>query len=378
MVGTRGIPASYSGFETFVEEVSARLVERGHQVTVYCRRQHIPYARPFYRGARLVRLPTIRNKYLDTIVHTVLSCLHLLPRRHDIVMMCIAGNSPTAIIPRLAGKKVVLNVDGLDWQRDKWPGLAKRYIQLAEFLATKLPHAVVTDSRIVEGYYLRRFGARTTYIPYGTAERLLPPGGTLARLGLEPRKYILYVGRFVPENGIHHLVDAFARLDTDLKCVIVGDAPYMDAYIADLKRRARPNVIFPGYVLGDGYWELNSNAYAYAFTSGASGTHPALLEAMACGNCVIANDSPSNVETTGGHALFYRGRESGGADPADDLARQLRRVLADPALMRGYGERARRHIAAHYSWDRVTDAYEGLFARLLPPRSAETVEREGR
>lgn len=374
MVGTRGIPASYSGFETFVEELSVRLVERGHRVTVYCRRHHIPYARPVYRGVRLVRLPTIRNKYLDTIVHTILSCLHLLPRRHDLVMMCIAGNSPTAVIPRLAGVKVVLNVDGLDWQRDKWPRLAKRYLQLAEFLATKLPHAVVTDSRIVEEYYLRRFGARTTFIPYGTAERLLPPGETLARLELAPRKYVLYVGRLVPENCAHHLVDAFARLDTDVKCVVVGDAPYADAYIADLKRRAGPNVIFPGYVFGDGYWELNSNAYAYAFTSGASGTHPALLEALACGNCVIANDSPNNVETTGGHALFYNGRGSdrGGADgagmrPADDLARQLRLVLADPALARDYGRRARRHIAAHYSWDRVTDEYEALFARLRSP-----------
>src|SRR5205085_7873354 len=195
MVGTRGIPASYSGFETFVEEASVRLVERGHQVTVYCRSHHVGYDRPFYRGVRLVRLPTIRHKYLDTIVHTTLSCLHLLPRRYDIAMMCIAANSPTAAIPRLAGVKVVLNVDGLDWQREKWPGPAKRYIQLAEYLATKLPHAVVTDARSVERYYRERFGARTTCIPYGAGAQRRPPGETLARLGLEPRRYVLYVGR---------------------------------------------------------------------------------------------------------------------------------------------------------------------------------------
>ena len=364
MVGTRGVPASYSGFETCVEEVGARLVERGHEVTVYCRSHHVRYDAPTYRGMRLVKLPTIPNKYLDTIAHTALSCLHLLPRRCDVAMMFIVGNSPLALVPRLAGKRVALNVDGLDWQREKWPPAAKRYLRLAERLATRLPHAVVTDSRVIEGYYLERYGLRTRYIPYGTAERLLPPDGTLERLGLEPRKYVLYVGRLVPENCIHHLVDAFARLDTDLKCVVVGDAPYVDDYIADLKRRAGPNVIFPGYLFGDGYWELNSNAYAYAFPKEASGTHPALLEAMACGNCVIANDTPSNLETGGDAILFYRG-DAG----ADDLARQLRAVLASPDLVAEYGRRARRRVFERYSWERVTDDYEALFRELLVPRA---------
>lgn len=363
MVGTRGIPASYSGFETCVEEVSARLVQRGHQVTVYCRSHHIAYPEPTYRGIRLVKLPTIRNKYLDTLVHTTLSCLHLAPRRCDVVLICIAGNSPAALIPRLAGKRVALHVDGLDWQREKWPPLAKRYIQGAEFLATKLPHAVVTDSHVIERHYREQYGRHTHFIPYGTAERLLPANGTLATLGLEPRKYVLYVGRLVPENCAHHLVDAFSQLATDFKCVVVGDAPYADDYIAALKRRAGPNVVFPGYVFGDGYWELNSNAYAYAFTSKASGTHPALLEAMACGNCVITHDTPTNREATGGATLRYDGTVG-----AVDLARQLRLVLQQPELVADYGARARQHIAAHYSWDRVTDDYELLFQALLRAR----------
>ncbi|MGN6674336.1 MAG: glycosyltransferase, partial [Thermomicrobiales bacterium] len=292
--------------------------------------------------------------------HTTLSCLHLLPRRFDVVLMCIAGNGPVAILPRLGGKKVVLNVDGLDWEREKWPGIAKRYIQFAEFLATKFPHVVVTDSRTVERYYQRRFGARAEYIAYGAEAKRLPPGDTLARLGLEPGRYVLYVGRLVPENCAHHLVDAFARLDTDLKCVIVGDAPYAAEYIASLKARAGANVILPGYVFGDGYWELNSNAYAYAFTSGASGTHPALLEAMAVGNCVVVHAIPTNMETVGDAALPYDGT-LGGAD----LAVQLHRVIADPALARAYGERAARRVATHYSWDHITDQYEALFGRLL-------------
>lgn len=363
MVGTRGIPASYSGFETCVEELSARLVERGHQITVYCRSHHITYPGDSYRGARLVKLPTIRNKYLDTIVHTTLSCLHLLFDRHDVVMMFIAGNGPVAILPRLAGMPVALNVDGLDWQRDKWPGPAKRYIQLAEWLATKFPHAVVTDSRAVQRYYRQRFGLQTTCIAYGASARFLPPGEALARLGLEPGHYILYVGRLVPENCADHLIDAFAALGDDLppgmKAVIVGDAPYATDHIAALRARAGDNVILPGYIFGEGYWELLSNAHAYAFTSAASGTHPALLEAMAAGNCVIANAIPTNAEV-GGEAILYYDGERGGAG----LVTQLRRIFDEPALRDDYGARAAQRVAERYNWDEITEQYLDLFRNL--------------
>jgi glycosyltransferase involved in cell wall biosynthesis len=368
MVGTRGIPASYSGFETCVEELSARLVARGHRVTVYCRRHHITHPGDRYRGARLVKLPTIRNKYLDTIVHTALSCLHLLAHRHDMVMMFIAGNAPVALIPRLAGMPVALNVDGLDWQREKWPGPAKRYIQFAEWVATKFPHAVVTDSRAVEAYYRRRYGVATTCIAYGASSAHLPPGPTLARLGLEPGRYVLYVGRLVPENCADHLADAFAALADDLppgmKAVIVGDAPYAADYIAALRARAGERVVLPGYIFGDGYWELVGNAYAYAFTSGASGTHPALLEAMAGGNCVLAHDTPTNRETGGDAILYYDGARGAAA-----LAEGLRRLFADPALVDEYGARAAERAADRYDWDRITDEYEALFRRLAGGRS---------
>lgn len=370
MVGTRGVPASYSGFETFVEELGSRLVERQHRVTVYCRRHHIRYLGRSYRGMRLVSLPTVRNKYLDTIVHTTLSCLHLLPHPYDVVLLCIAGNSPAAFIPRLAGKRVALNVDGLDWTREKWPGPAKRYLRFAEWLATKSADTVVTDSRAVASYYRTDHRAEVCYIPYGTAARRMPPGETLARLGLEPGRYLLYVGRLVPENCAHHLVEAFGRLrpgvdmDPGMKCVVVGDAPYVDDYIADLKGRAGPNVVFPGYIFGDGYWELNCHAAAYVFPSQASGMHPALLEALACGNCVIVADTPTNLETAGDGALPYDHR--GGAAT---LVERLRGVLNDAATRAAWGARARAHVAARYSWERTTDAYEDLFHQLIAPRA---------
>ena len=233
-----------------MEELGSRLAQRGHEVTVYCRSHHIKYGERTYKGMQLVKLPTIPNKYLDTIVHTFVSMVHASLHRHDIAMTFIAGNSLACWIPRLAGIKVVLNVDGLDWKREKWPTFAKKYIQFAEYLATVLPHEVVTDSRRVQDYYRDRFKRDSVYIAYGADVETLPPGPFLKRYGLEPGGYVLFVGRLVPENCAHHLVEAFQRLDTELKCVIVGDAPYAEDYIAELRDVDDPRIVFTGYLYG--------------------------------------------------------------------------------------------------------------------------------
>lgn len=360
LIGTRGIPANYGGFETCAEELSARLAARGHDVTVYCRTHHISYAGSHYRGVRLVRLPTIANKYLDTILHTALSSLHALNKRYDIVLMFIAGNSPVSFLPRLVGQQVALNVDGLDWKRQKWPPLAKKYIQFAEWLATKMPNAVVTDSRRVQEYYRERWNAATTYIAYGADVVAAPPGKYLAQFGLEPRNYILFVGRLVPENCVHHLVAAFKELDTEMRCVIVGDAPYAAEYIHELRATAGPNVIFTGYLFGEGYRELSSHAYAFVETSEVGGTHPALLEAMAFGNVVVVNDTRENLETIGDAGCMYRGNAGAG-----DLARVLRELISDPTRAEEFRCKARDRVNHHFTWDAVTDEYEALFARLM-------------
>lgn len=360
MLGTRGVPASYSGFETCVEQLGSRLVERGHEVTVYARKHHITYDEPTYRGMRLVKLGTIPNKYLDTIVHTFLSSVHGLFQGYDIALYFIAGNSPVAWIPRLAGQKSIINVDGLDWKREKWPELAKKYIRFAERLSGKTANAVVTDSRVVQQYYLDVYGIPSTYIAYGAELPKRPPGPTLARLGLEPRKYVLYVGRLVPENCAHHLVEAWQGLDTDMKCVIVGDAPYADAYKAQLRATQDPRIIMPGYIFGEGYWELASNAYAFVLTSGVGGTHPALVESMAFGNCVVVHDTPENRETIGDAGLVYDGSRGG-----EGLRPVLQRLLDDPALVEVYRKKAAARAAAKFSWDAVTDAYEALFYDVL-------------
>jgi len=377
LLGTRGIPASYSGFETCVEQLGQRLVQRGHQVAVYCRFHHITYQGTCYKGMRLVKLPTIANKYLDTIAHSLISSLHALIQHYDIALYFIAGNSLVTWIPRLVGTKTILNVDGLDWKREKWPTLAKKYIQFAEYLATKLPNVYVTDSHVVQGYYRDHFGSEPPYIPYGSEVEVVPPGETLARLGLEPGKYVLFVGRLVPENCAHHLVEAFAGLDTDLKCVIVGGAAYAEDYITSLKARAQGDarIIFTGYVFGKGYCELGSNAYIFVETSGAGGTHPALIEAMAFGNCVVVHNTPENLETVGEAGLAYDG-EIG----ADSLRCVLQRLLMQPELVEKYRQRARQRAGICYTWEAVTDAYERLFyqmcGRPLPERLLQPLASE--
>ena len=362
ILGTRGVPASYSGFETCVEQLGQRLVERGHEVTVYCRSHHITYEGNHYKGMRLIKLPTIANKYFDTIVHSFISSLHILPQRYDIALYFIAGNSPVTWIPRLVGTKTILNVDGLDWKREKWPTLAKKYIQFAEYLATKLPNQYLTDSNVVQAYYREQYNSEPPYIPYGSEVELLPPAETLAKYGLEKGKYILFVGRLVPENCVHHIVDAFRQLDTDLKCVIVGDAAYAQDYISDLKASAMDDsrIIFTGYVFGKGYHELGSNASIFVESSGVGGTHPALIEAMAFGSCVVTHSTPENLETIGEAGFYYDGKVG-----ANSLRDVLQRLLDDPAIVEKYSRLAQQRARTHYTWTAVTDAYESLFEQIM-------------
>lgn len=357
-VGTRGVPATYSGFETFVENLGARLAARGHAVTVYCRRHHYRDRLPVYRGMRLEYVGGIATKHLDTISHTFLSCLSTLSRRYDVVVMCISGNSPMAILPRAAGAKVVLNVDGSDWRRRKWGRVARAYIRASEWLATRLPHATVTDSEVMQRYYRERFGVETTCIAYGASLPRPDSLDILTRLGLRHRGYFLLVGRLVPENCAHHLIDAYERLQTDLRCVVVGDAPYARKYIADLKRRG-PRIIFPGYVFGQGYGELMHHAYAVVLCSEVGGTHPVLIEAMAAGNCVVVNDTPANLEVVGDAGIPYPGVQG-----ADGLYQVLRALLDDTDTVESYRSLAQQRARTRYSWEAVTDQYERLFLRL--------------
>lgn len=369
ILGTRGIPASYSGFETAVEQLTARLTARGHEVTVYCRPHVVDRALSTYKGARLVHLRTVQNKYLDTFVHTFFSALHAARQtKPDVALFFIAGNSPLCLITRWASIPAVINVDGLDSDRRKWPALAKAYLRFAESTAPRWADLAFTDSHAVADIYERRYRQRIGVVPYGVEDPGHTGTETLERLGLEPRRYILFVGRLEPENNPHVLVEAFSRISQErargMKLVIVGGAPYAGEYIRQVWRSADPRVVFPGYVFGRGYWELQHHAYVFCAPTEVGGTHPVILEAMAAGNCVLVNDHRPNAETVGDAGIYFSG--PGGVD---DLTRQLERLLDAPELVEQYRGRALQR-AREYSWDAVTDQYERLLESVLADQLA--------
>lgn len=356
MLGTRGIPASYSGFETAVENISVRLAERGHDVTVYCRPHMIDYRGDTYKGVKLVRLPTIRNKFLDTFVHTLLCTLHMsFKNRCDVGLYFIAGNSPFALLSRLLGIPSLINVDGLDSHRQKWNALAKKYIQFAEWFSPIAANRTISDSRVIQEYYRHRFHQDSDFVPYGAEPMESAGTSELERLDLRPNEYILFVGRLVPENCAHVLIEAFEQLDTDKKLVIVGDAPYAEEYIARLKSTNDPRIIFTGYLFGDGYDQLRFHSYIFAIPTEVGGTHPVILEAMAAGACVVVNDHPPNLEVIGDAGASFSGRRG-----AADLRDRLKELLADPEKAADLGRKAKERIRQEYSWERVTDIYEQL------------------
>ncbi|MBV9466786.1 MAG: glycosyltransferase [Solirubrobacterales bacterium] len=367
ILGTRGIPASYSGFETAVEQLALRLSARGHEVVVYCRPHVVDARLKRYKGAQLVHLHTVRNKYLDTFVHTLLSAVHTaLVTKPDVALFFIAGNSPLCTITRWASIPAVINVDGLDSDRRKWPALAKAYLRLAESRAPRWADRAITDSHAVADVFERRYGQRIGVVPYGVHDPGFDGTETLTRLGLEPRKYILFVGRLEPENNPHLLVEAFSRIAgaraRGMKLAIVGGAPYAGEYIRHVWRTADPRVVFPGYVFGRGYWELQRHAYLFCAPTEVGGTHPVILEAMAAGNCVLVNDHPPNAETVGDAGIYFSGR-----DGVTALVAQLERLLGDPELVAEYRSRALAR-AQRYSWEVVADQYEELLAGVCKDR----------
>lgn len=356
ILGIRGVPANYGGFETFAEELGKRLVERGHEVTVYGRNRSVPRGMREYLGMRIVRLPAPPSKYLETVIHTLYSAFHVLTKRYDLVYVCNAANVPAAILLRLFGRRVALNVDGLEWKRRKWSRIGRTYYRLCASLAARLPIHVVTDAHVIQRYYAEVLGRATDYFPYGTDLELVPDNGTLERFGLEAGRYVLYVSRLEPENNAHVVVEAFKDLRTDLPLAIVGDAPYASAYIDELHTASDPRVRFLGAIYGSEYRILRSHPAAYVQATEVGGTHPALVEAMGSANAIVANDVPEHHETLQDAGLYYRGPK--------ELAVQLQRVLDDKALAARLGREAWERARELYGWDSITDRYEAWMKTL--------------
>src|ERR1700687_5087560 len=366
ILGTRGIPASYGGFETFAEHLSTRLVARGHEVTVYCRAHYVSPRQLEYHGVRLKVLPTIRHKYFDTVVHTFLSALDAAPRRFNAALICNAANAPFAPFLRLTGTPVAINVDGLEHKRKKWNWIGRQYYVLTERLATILPNRMITDAGVIKDYYLARYNAKSTMIAYGSEVERRPNPDVVRRWRVEPNRYVLYVSRLEPENNAHLVIEAFKKTRTAHRLLIVGDAPYAREYISDLRARARGDkrIIFTGFVFGQDYRALQQNVYCYVHATEVGGTHPALLDAMGFGNCVLTLAAPENIEAIGDAGIAYIDE--------NDLAEKLQRVLRDGSLVHAYRNRAQARVLEFYDWDYVVDQYESLFAKMAGMQLPDT------
>ncbi len=364
ILGTRGIPARYGGFETLAEELSSRLAARGHDVTVYTRTRYAEPGLAAWRGAKIRVLPTIPTKYLDTVVHGVLSGIDAAFERFDAVLVCNAINAAFCFLPRISGKatRVVLNVDGLERHRRKWNSLGKLAYRISESLSTVVPDVVVSDARVIQDYYRDRYGAASVLIPYGGD--LPAPAGTdtLEKLRLKPEGYVLYVSRLEPENNAEAVVREYRDVPGNVPLVVVGDAPYAADYIARLRAAADPRVILPGAIYGEGYRQLLAYSGVYIQATEVGGTHPALVEALGYGRIVLYNASPENEEVAGGAALPFDVHQPG------SLAGLLARVLDDPAGHSVWKERARQRVRERYLWDDVVDRYEAVLdaGRPLP------------
>ena len=343
ILGTRGIPANYGGFETFAEQIALRFVEEGTPVTVYCRRHHATQGSE-WRGIRLVTLPTIRNKYLDTVIHTVLSALHLLatggPRD---ILLCNAANAPVVPLLRLFGRRVVLNVDGLEWRRGKWGVLGRAWYHLGEWLSVRTASVLVTDAEEVRTYYRVKHATDSIMVAYGAEQ--IERGSVPVPDGCPsfPNGFALYVSRWERENNPLLVAAAHSRSSATMGLVMLGSALYDQMLEGEVRAVARPDAWLPGAVYGAGYRGLLSHARCYVHATEVGGTHPALIEAMGAGNLCLVLDTPENREVAGDAAWYFADEQ--------ELAKLLEAVARlDGAELEALRARTRAVAAARYSW----------------------------
>lgn len=356
ILGTRGIPCRYGGFETLAEQLSKRLAANGHAVTVYCRRPFTTAKDVVDPRIRRVILPTISNKYFDTAFHTFLSVIHVLFMHVELVLICNVANSTLAWIPRLFGIPTVLNVDGLDRKRRKWNLFARTYLHFCELLSLITPTRIITDAPPIQEYFWRRYRKRSTMIAYGAQ---VPEGSeTLEGFDLPKKGYILYVSRLEPENNPELVIRAYRETQTDWPLVIVGGNCYDRSFVNHLKLLADDRVIFPGSIYGQDYWRLLRNAGIYISACEVGGYHPALIEAMAARNAILCLDTPENRKAAGVCSIYFR-------PEASDLAGQMARLLQDADLRQDLARRAEERAANLFGWDDVADKYEALFLEVL-------------
>jgi glycosyltransferase involved in cell wall biosynthesis len=369
MIGQKGIPVTIGGPENFVREISTRLVQRGHRVTVYCRPYVLRQWNQFlsdeekdsvhhrrYRGVDLRVLPTLPTKRLDTIIHSFLSTLESTLDGFDVIHYQTIGAFLPAFIPRLATRsRIVVSVLALDWQRAKWGRGAKAILRLGEEASIRIPHVTHVISRDLKRYFESRYRRRVAYIPTGVEIAQRKPVSLTAKYGIQEGSYILFLSRLVPEKGAHYLIEAFKRLKTDMKLVIAGSSLYEPRYVSQLKASGGRNVIFTGFVPEEEMAELFSNAYLYVLPSETEGLPHSLLQALSYGRCVVASDIEANKEALGDCGFTFTSKNS------HSLKKVLEHLIRHPDIVAEEEEKGIRRVRKEYQWEAVVDRFEHIY-----------------
>lgn len=370
MIGLRGIPASDGGVEVAVSELAPRLVELGADVTVYGRKLYqTSVERSEYRGVHIKIIPTINTKHLEAIVHTFLSTIHAIFQGYDLVHYHALGNSLFAWIPRLFGKVTVVTMHGLDWQREKWGFMAKTVLRLGELTAVYAPNRTIAVSRKITSYVNKRHGRKVLYIPNGFSST--DPEDTTRSDVIEKYalgRYVLFLGRLVPEKGVHVLIEAFSGLDSDCQLVIVGRGTHTSEYAEQLRMSASENhrIVFTGALFGADKEAMFNHALVFVLPSTIEGMPITLLEAMNHGVPCVVSDIQENREVVEGndcrHAYLFKARN------ADDLKRVLREAIVnrDEAMAMAAG--ARKYVSDNFGWDKIARDTFAAYADVLSGR----------
>ncbi len=357
-IGGRGVISKYSGIETYYEEVGQQLAKKGHEVTAYCRSYFTPAIKN-YKGIRLVRLPTIRSKHLETVMHTLLSTMHAVTQGYDVVHYHALGPALFSCVPRMFGKKTLVTVQGLDWQRKKWGRVASTVLRLGERAAVQLPSGTMVVSQVLQQFYRERYGVETFYVPNGGVVRERKVVGRISDWGLRAGQYILFLGRFSPEKCCHLLVDAYERLDTEVRLVMAGASSYCDDYSRRLREHASDRIKMLDWVSGETLDELLTNAMMFVLPSDMEGLSLALLDAMGAGLCVLTSDVPENREVVEGAGYVFRRGD------VASLEERLGFLIANPEARHAAGRAAKRRIAGQYVWPKIAADIERAYFRVL-------------
>ncbi len=361
IIGSRGYPYVYSGYETFVKELSERLIKHDIQVKVYCHKNLFPIHPKFVNGIELVYISTIETKNLSQVIHSFLSILHACFTKTDIILMVNAGNGPLGIIAKLFNKPTIINVDGLDWLRPKWKGLGAKYFYFAAKLATKFYDAVITDAEEMRKVYLHEFKKDSTVIAYGDKISYSKIPSLITQFNLSPFEYYLIVGRLIPDNNADIIIDGFMKSKSTKKLVIVGDVPYIDQYAENVKLKANTNIFFLGYITDNSTLEeLYHNCFVYIHGHEFGGTNPTMLKAMACGCAISALSTPFNKEmlSEGKYGLFFD-------KCPDSVSNLILRIESDNNQITHLRNVSRNGLTEKYNWDHITEAYMKIMDKLL-------------